>query len=92
MKFLSTWSIRSGCIEPAVQRFLAEPDPHIPGLTILGRWHKTDGSGGFTLSETENSSALFEYAAAWVDLIEVHSSSVIEDAQAGPILARRFKK
>ncbi|HTJ29292.1 MAG TPA: DUF3303 family protein [Acidobacteriaceae bacterium] len=92
MKFLSTWSIRPGCVETAVQRFLAGQAGSIPGLTVLGRWHKADGSGGFTLTETDNPSFVYEYVAKWIDVLEVHSSVVLEDAEAGPILAKTFQK
>ena len=92
MKFLSTWSIKDGSLEAAVQRFLAGEAESTPGLTILGRWHKADGSGGFTLSETDDPAALYAFVVKWVDVLEVHSSVVIEDAAAGPILAGAFKK
>jgi hypothetical protein len=92
MKFLSTWSIRPGCLPEAVGRFLSGKAQPLPGTTLLGRWHKTDMSGGFTLSESNDPSALFEFAAMWADLIDIHSSVVIEDAEAGPILAKVFKK
>jgi hypothetical protein len=28
----------------------------------------------------------------WVDMLEIHTSVVIEDAEAGPIMAKVFKK
>ena len=92
MKFLSTWSIRPGCLPEAVGRFLSGQAQPLPGTTLLGRWHKADMSGGFTLSESSDPRALFEFSAMWADLIEIHSSPVIEDAEAGPILAKVFKK
>lgn len=92
MKFLSTWSIRPGCMPEAVARFLDGKAQPTAGITLLGRWHKADGSGGFSLSESDDPAALFAFSAAWADVLEVHSSLVIEDAEAGPVLAKTFKK
>ena len=92
MKFLSTWSVRPGCLQEAVGRFLAGQAQPIAGVTLLGRWHKVDLSGGYSLSETDNPSALYEFAAMWVDMLEIHTGVVVEDAEAGPIMAKVFKK
>jgi hypothetical protein len=61
-------------------------------VTLLGRWHKADGSGGFALFETINPGAIFEWAAAWADVLEVSVVPVLEDADAGAIMAKVFKK
>ena len=92
MKILSTWSVRPGAIKEAVSRFLAGQAVPEEGVTMLGRWHKTDLSGGFGLYETDNPTALYAGAAKWADVIDFHSSIVIEDAEAGPVLARVFGK
>jgi hypothetical protein len=92
MKVLSSWNARPGTIKEAVGRFLANQGAPAPGVTLLGRWHKTDCSGGFSLFETNNPAALYEGAAAWADVLEVHTHVVIEDAEAGPVLAKIFGK
>jgi hypothetical protein len=92
MKFMSTWSVRPGCLPQAVERFLSGKAQSLPGTTMLGRWHKADMSGGFSLSESDDPKAMFEFAAMWSDLLEIHSGVVIEDADAGPIMAKVFKK
>jgi len=91
MKFLSTWMVRPGATKEAVARFLAGQATPPAGVTLLGRWHKADLSGGYTLVESENPNALYESAAVWIDVLEIHSSVVIGDAEAGPILAKIFK-
>jgi hypothetical protein len=79
-------------MQEAVDRFLAGQATPIAGITLLGRWHKVDLSGGVSLSESDNPKALYEFAAMWADVLEVHSSVVVEDAEAGPIMAKIFKK
>jgi hypothetical protein len=49
-------------------------------------------SGGVALYETDNPTALYAGAAKWADVLEFHSSIVIEDAEAGAVLAQVFGK
>jgi hypothetical protein len=91
MKVLSTYSIRPGCVKEAVGRFLAGKANPPAGVKILGRWHRTDSSGGFTLMESDSPTAMFEFSAMWSDVLELHSNIVLDDAEAGPILAKVFK-
>lgn len=51
-----------------------------------------DLSGVIALYETSNPGAFYESAAVWADVLEIHTLPVIEDADAGPILAKVFKK
>lgn len=90
MKVLSSWAVRPGAHKEAVHRFLATGRLPPEGVTLLSRWHKADASGGFSLYETSDPVALFAAAAAWTELLEIHSHVVVEDADAGPILAKVF--
>lgn len=90
MKFMSTYTIREGCVPEAVKRFLGGKGTPPAGVKLLGRWHKTDGSGGYALYETDNPALLYEYAATWIEVLENHSTTVIEDAEAGAALAKVF--
>ncbi|HEX4038581.1 MAG TPA: DUF3303 family protein [Acidobacteriaceae bacterium] len=92
MKVMSTYSIRPGCVPEAAKRFLAGKATPPAGVKILGRWHKTDASGGYTLFETNNPAALYAFAASWIDVLDNHSTTVIEDSEAGPALATIYGK
>lgn len=92
MKFMATWTGQPSTVRETVNRFLAGRGQPPEGVTLLGRWHKADGSGGFTLFETNNPAALFKWVGAWSDVLEIHAVPVIEDADAGSILAKAFKK
>ena len=92
MKFITTWSVRPGAMQQAVDRFLAGEGQPPAGTKLLGRWHNIDGSGGFSLMESDNPSAMHEAAAVWIDLLELHSHPVVEDADAGMVLQKVFKK
>jgi Protein of unknown function (DUF3303) len=92
MKFMTTWSVPMENIPNAVARFLSGEAPPPPGVTILGRWHNADFSGGFTLTESSDALAAYNDAAQWADLLELNIVPVLEDADVGPVLAARFKK
>lgn len=92
MKIMSTYSIRPGCVPEAVKRFLSGKAAPPPGVKLLGRWHKSDASGGYALYEADNPAILFEFAASWGDVLDNHSNVVIEDAEAGAALAKIYGK
>ena len=87
MKIMTTWSLKPGGFSEAVRRFLAGQAAPPEGVTLLGRWHAADLSIGFTLTETNDPTALYRSATPWADLLELKSYIVIEDSEAGPVLA-----
>jgi hypothetical protein len=92
MKFMSTWALLPGSVSTAAEKFLAGEASPAPGVTLLGRWHSVDCSGGFALYETDNAAALHLGAAKWADLLEITTVAVIEDAEAGPNLVATYGK
>lgn len=92
MKFMTTWTLLPGSVKAAATDFLAGVGAPEAGVTLLGRWHNCDCSGGFALYETSNPAALHRGALKWADLLELTTVPVIEDAEAGPNLAAIFGK
>jgi hypothetical protein len=92
MKFISTWSLLPGSVKAAAEQFLAGGGLEAPGVTLLGRWHKVDCTGGFSLYESSNAAALHLGAGKWSDLLAMTIVPVIEDAEAGPNLVATFGK
>jgi hypothetical protein len=92
MKFMSTWALLPGSVSTAAQKFLEGAATPPAGVTLLGRWHSIDCSGGFALYETDNAAALHLGATRWADLLEITTVAVIEDAEAGPNLTSTFGK
>jgi len=91
MKVMSTWSVRPGSAREAVKRFLAGEAMPVEGVALLGRWHSVDLSHGYSLYETDSPGALYEGSARWVELLDIETTLVVEDAEAGPALAKTFK-
>jgi hypothetical protein len=92
MKFMTTWSLLPGSVKAAASDFLAGVGAPEEGVTLLGRWHNCDCSGGFALYETNNPVSLHRGALKWADLLEISTVPVIEDAEAGANLAAFYKK
>ena len=92
MKIMVTWTFKAGGLRGAVEQFLAGQGAAPEGTKLLGRWHSSDFSGGFALYETNDTVAIFEGAAVWAEVIDLRHIPVVEDAEAGPVLAKAFGK
>jgi hypothetical protein len=92
MKIFSSYTLRPGCTAEAAKRFLAGQATPPAGLKLIGRWHKTDGTGGYSVFEAENLATVYEFSVSWTDVLEIHDHVVVEDAEIGPALARVFGK
>jgi len=90
MKFLATWTVRHGCWQEAATRFLSGKADPGQGIKLLGRWHNADLSGGFSTIEADDPAAIYAFSVQWSDVLETHSHLVVEDAEAGAALAKRY--
>jgi Protein of unknown function (DUF3303) len=54
----------------------------------LGRWTQVDLCGGFVLLESEDTTALAEFARGWSDLLELTITPVLEDRELSDVLER----
>ena len=90
MKFISTYSMRPGSLPSAAARFLKGDAAPPEGIKLLGRWHKCDLSGGFSLWESDDPAAMHAFALSWGELLEMSTHPVIEDAEAGSALAKQY--
>jgi hypothetical protein len=59
-------------------------------VKLLGRWHATDLSMGFSLYETDDPALLHLHASPWAELLDLKNTLVIEDDQAGPNFAKVY--
>ncbi len=90
MKFISTWKFLPGAVPAAAKQFLETGAPPPEGATILGRWHKSDLSGGFVLVETDDPKTGYETAVQWAETLQMDTTPVLGDDEIGPILAKKF--
>jgi hypothetical protein len=92
MQFMITWKTRPDTIREVVARFLATGAPVPKGAKSLGRWHRADISGGWHLVEADKVGPIVEHCAEWADMLELSVVPVASDAEAGPMMAKAFKK
>ncbi len=92
MKFMSVWSVLPGARKEAIERFMAGLGNPPEGVTLLGRWHKVDSSGGYSLFESENPQAVYESSAVWADVLQLNNTVVIEDPEAAAVVTRINKQ
>ena len=87
MLFMMTWKIILGCHKAAVERFLGTGAPRPEGVKMIGSWHAPGSSHGCLVIEGTAEQA-YEHAAEWSDLLEMVTTPVLEDADAGAVAAK----
>jgi hypothetical protein len=91
MKYMTVWRVRPGAAKEAVKKFLETSGAPVDGVTYLGQWFSTDGTSGFTLSETDNPAHTYRNAIRWADLLEFQMTVVVEKDDAAPLIAEWYK-
>ena len=92
MKFMVSYELLHDTRDEAIKRFKKSQGAAPAGVTMLGRWHRADASGGFTLVETNDARTITDFALEWSDLLRISAVPVIDDAQlseAFDILSRK---
>lgn len=90
MKFLVSWSLPQATFRPAVARFLQGGGATPAGVKLIGRWHGMSGFG-FAVVETSDAKALYAWIAEWAEFLPMQTTPVLEDADAGAVLAAMYK-
>jgi hypothetical protein len=90
MKFMLTFNILPDKTSrnEAIARFMKTGGQPPQGVKLLGRWTRTDFSGGYFLLKSENAGALTELALQWSDLMEVELAPVVDDKEVTEVLKR----
>ncbi len=87
MRFMMTYSVPSDAWETAVERFLDTGGTASEGMTIVDRWHAAAGRHGFILIETEEPTAIYQFAAEWSDVVDHTITPVLSDDEAAAVLS-----
>lgn len=89
MKFMVSWSLPPATFRPAVSRFLEAGGMPPEGVALIGRWHGMSGAG-VAIVETDDDRALYDWVAEWSEFLPLQTTPVLEDAEAGEVLAARY--
>lgn len=87
MRFMMTYAIPSDAWEAAVERFLETGGVAVDGMTIVDRWHSVAGRNGFILIETDDPTAIYQFAAEWSDVLDHSITPVLDDDEAAAVLS-----
>ena len=88
MKFMITYEMSPENRSASGQRFLQTGGGPPAGVTMLGRWHRAAGLGGFVLCETSDPEAIANWVYQWNDLLKFDAVPLIDDEQVGRVLSK----
>ncbi|MEZ5353511.1 MAG: DUF3303 family protein [Bryobacteraceae bacterium] len=69
------------------KRFLEGGGLPPANVKMLGRWHYADGSGGVTVAESDDASAVAKWAQDWSDVLVLETRLALADEQMGAVIA-----
>ncbi len=58
------------------------------GVQKIASYHYADGSGGFTIAESNDAIALGQWANQWADVIVMDLRPVLTDEQMGQVISQ----
>jgi hypothetical protein len=57
-----------------------------PEVSMLGRWHSTEGNGGFLVAESDDAEAVAKWLQDWTDLVSFEITPVLTDEQFASVI------
>lgn len=88
MKFMLTFTMKPETRDTAIGRFLKTGGRPPKGATLRGRWTRADLNGGYVLLESDDPTAVTEFALAWSDLTDLAVVPVVEDQELTQVFTR----
>ncbi|MBO21712.1 MAG: hypothetical protein CMM26_04950 [Rhodospirillaceae bacterium] len=89
MLFTLAWSHTPEARNATITKFMETGGMPPEGVQMLSRYHNVDGTGGFAICETDNTSALANWALDWNGLIEIKITAIMDDDTIGSVLGQR---
>ena len=90
MKYISSWTLPTGeDYRTAVAQFLKDGGMPPAGVTMIGRWHGTNGKG-FMVAESDDAKAMYAYFAQWQEVFNIESTMAVDDEEASEVLSRMY--
>lgn len=86
MQFLITVRTPTSNYKAVMERFKAGGGLPPAGVKMVGRWHRTDGSGAVVIAEAADPVLLAKWAAEWADILSLETVPVLTDADMAALL------
>jgi hypothetical protein len=89
MKYLVQWTVSQDSSRAAVEHFLQTGGKPPDGVTQLGRWFGLNGTG-CSVIEADDPKGVFTLVSEWQEFLQITATPVLEDDEAGEILAKLY--
>jgi hypothetical protein len=89
MKYLVQWAMTQELARAAVDHFLLTGGKPPDGVTQLGRWFGLNGTG-CSVVEAGDPNGVFSLVSEWQEFLQITATPVLEDDDAGEILAMLY--
>ncbi|MBL6864705.1 MAG: DUF3303 family protein [Rhodospirillales bacterium] len=89
MLFTFAWTHSTHGRNATIKQFMATGGMPPEGVKMISRYHNIDGSGGFAICETDDASALANWAIDWNGLLDVKITAIMDDETIGGVLGPR---
>lgn len=85
MLYISRYKTIPDKIREAQERFKKGGGQPPAGVTLLGRYHNSDMSGGVSIFETDDPVIAASYANQWADVLEMDTRPALTDAELAKV-------
>jgi Protein of unknown function (DUF3303) len=89
MKYLVQWTASQQSARAAAERFLQTGGKPPGDVTQLGRWFGLNGMG-CAVVEAADPKGVFSLVSEWQEFLEITATPVLEDDEAGEIIAKLY--
>ena len=89
MLFTFAWTHTPDARNETIKQFMATGGMPPEGVKLVSRYHNIDGSGGFAICETDDASAMANWAIDWNGLLPIKITPIMDDDAIGGVLGPR---
>lgn len=76
MLFLNSYTYKEGKRDEIIQRRLEKGTGAPEGVEIIGQWTALDGSGGYTIFETDSPD--YSWTLMWSDVLDMKITPILD--------------
>ena len=89
MLFTFAWTHTPDARNETIKQFMATGGMPPEGVKLVSRYHNIDGSGGFAICETDDVTAMANWAIDWNGLLPIKITPIMDDDAIGGVLGAR---
>ena len=86
MLFKFSWQHSPSARDNTIKKFMTTGGMPPEGVKMHSRYHNVDGSGGFAVAETDDTSSLADWALDWNGMIDITITPIMDDETISGVL------